>query len=188
MSMERCRSGSGNRSPCPPIACCRLRNKDRRRLVRFFGRSFCCRPRAWRYGCNWRLGRRRRLCRCWTRLFLGSLGHSNRLRRRHPWHVLHHVPQRWRRSRLNALSGAGENVVSNGDLRRNVSHRRKGRLQGPDGIVEVQSVRLQYLGRHAARIADDGCEHDCSIDIAPAAASCGGGGRFENASDVVRYG
>ena len=158
--------------------------------MRFFGRSFCCRPRAWRHGCNWRLGWRRRLCRCWRRLFhfFGSLGHSNRLRRRHPWHVLHHVTQRWRRSRLHALAGAGENVVSNGDLRRNVSHRRKGRLQGPDGIVEVQSVRLQYLGRHAARIADDGCEHDCSIDIAPAAASCGGGGRFENASDVVRYG
>ena len=49
-------------------------------------------------------------------------------------------------------------------------------------------MRLQNLSRRAARVADDGGEHDGAVDLAPAAAPCGGGGCFENTSDVLRYG
>jgi hypothetical protein len=48
-------------------------------------------------------------------------------------------------------------------------------------------MRLQNAGGCAASVADDRGEHNGAVDVAPAAASRGGGGGFENALDILRY-
>lgn len=86
---------------------------------------------------------------------------------------------------MHALAGARQNIVGDRRLsgrgRRGFTWRLKSGLQRTNGIFECEAVRFEDFGGYASRVANDCGEHNGAINIAAAAASRGGGCRFEDA-------
>lgn len=93
---------------------------------------------------------------------------------------------------MNAFAGAGEHIVGDGGrrLRGGCGRFTRGgqcRLQSTDGVVKGQAMGFENFGGHASRVADDGGEHDCAVDVPPAASARGRCSGFQYAADVFRY-
>lgn len=118
-----------------------------------------------------------------------GLGDRSRGRRRHRLRLL-------RRPRLNPLARIRQNIfrrsahASRGrcwrpGLRlRPRSSRRRRPLQRTDRLFEGQTLHTQQIGSRALTVADDGCEHDRTIDLrSPPLPGCCGR-RFENSFQI----
>ncbi len=87
---------------------------------------------------------------------------------------------------MHALASPGQDVVGHGRLSRRLARRRQRRLQGANGILEGEAVRLQDLGGDASRVSNDGGEYDGAVDVPPAASARSGCGGLQNAPHFDR--
>lgn len=87
---------------------------------------------------------------------------------------------------MHAFARPRQHIFSRPHLDRCGRGLRHGRLQGPDGPFERQSIILQDLRGDAAAITHNGGQNDSAVDVPAFASFCGCRGGFQDAHQIGR--